>query len=173
MNKKIVTLAALLSLGLTACGPTESTSSSSPVDTGHTGDSTSEVKPQTTYTAVTINNKDDMQDPWYMPGAPMREMSITAKISDTENGNVMQMISDGVMTITSSAIYFTTDKSWEINRYDKPNSSCKSCNRLRVCACTETSSAETDSSHTRTSGRIVRQRAMAIRWRCPPENSCG
>ena len=102
MNKKIVTLAALLSLGLAACGPTESTSSSSPVDTGDTGDSTSEVKPQTTYAAVTINNKDDMQDPWYMPGAPMREMSITAKISDTENGNVMQMISDGVMTITSS-----------------------------------------------------------------------
>lgn len=102
MNKKIVTLAALLSLGLAACGPTKSTSSSSPVDTGDTGDSTSEVKPQTTYTAVTINNKDDMQDPWYMPGAPMREMSITAKISDTENGNVMQMISDGVMTITSS-----------------------------------------------------------------------
>lgn len=102
MNKKIVTLAALLSLGLAACGPTDSTSSSSPVDTGNSGDNTSEVKPQTTYTAVTINNKDDMQDPWYMPGAPMREMSITAKISDTENGNIMQMISDGIMTITSS-----------------------------------------------------------------------
>src|SRR6266850_3335848 len=52
-------------------------------------------------------------------------------------------------------------------------SSCRSCRRFNSCAWTETSSAETDSSQIRTSGRRVSARAIAILWRWPPENSCG
>ncbi len=40
-------------------------------------------------------------------------------------------------------------------------------------ACTDTSSAETGSSATRMSGRSASARAMPMRWRWPPENSCG
>jgi len=46
----------------------------------------------------------------------------------------------------------------------------RSCN---TCACTDTSSAETASSATSTSGRSASARASPIRWRWPPENSCG
>ncbi len=60
-----------------------------------------------------------------------------------------------------------------MNRYASPNSSCRSSSRFSTCACTDTSSADTDSSQISTSGFIVRQRAIAIRCRWPPENSCG
>ena len=36
-----------------------------------------------------------------------------------------------------------------------------------------TSSAEVGSSKTKICGRKIKARAMAIRWRCPPENSWG
>ena len=42
-----------------------------------------------------------------------------------------------------------------------------------ICAWIETSSAETGSSPTISSGFSARARAMPMRWRCPPENSCG
>ncbi len=45
--------------------------------------------------------------------------------------------------------------------------------RFSVCACTETSSADTGSSATTSLGRVMSARAMAMRWRWPPENSCG
>jgi hypothetical protein len=45
--------------------------------------------------------------------------------------------------------------------------------RLRICACTETSSAEVGSSQISSSGCTASARAMAMRWRWPPENSCG
>jgi hypothetical protein len=35
------------------------------------------------------------------------------------------------------------------------------------------SSAEVGSSSTTSFGRRIIARAMAMRWRCPPENSCG
>lgn len=47
--------------------------------------------------------------------------------------------------------------------FQEPMSSCKSCNKFSTWACTETSSAETDSSQIRISGFKVRQRAIAIR----------
>ena len=78
-----------------------------------------------------------------------------------------------LITMISSAMYLTTARSCEMKMYESLNSSCKSCNRLSTCACTETSRAETDSSQISTSGFIVRQRAMAMRWRWPPENSWG
>ena len=42
-----------------------------------------------------------------------------------------------------------------------------------TCCCTDTSSAEVGSSSTSTSGRSTTARAIAMRWRWPPENSCG
>ena len=45
--------------------------------------------------------------------------------------------------------------------------------RFNAWACTETSSADTGSSATTSFGRVISARAMAMRWRWPPENSCG
>ena len=42
-----------------------------------------------------------------------------------------------------------------------------------ICACTERSSAEVGSSSRMNSGSSAMARAMARRWRWPPENSCG
>jgi hypothetical protein len=43
-------------------------------------------------------------------------------------------------------------------------------NRSRICACTVMSSAETGSSQTSSRGSTARARAIATRWRCPPES---
>ena len=45
--------------------------------------------------------------------------------------------------------------------------------RFRICACTETSRADTGSSATTSFGERAIARAIPIRWRCPPENSWG
>src|SRR4028118_2299994 len=45
--------------------------------------------------------------------------------------------------------------------------------RFRICACTDTSRAEVGSSQTMKSALEASARAMAMRWRWPPENSCG
>ena len=42
-----------------------------------------------------------------------------------------------------------------------------------TCAWIETSSAETGSSQTISFGSTASARAMPMRWRWPPENSCG
>ena len=42
-----------------------------------------------------------------------------------------------------------------------------------TCAWIETSSADTGSSQTISLGCEASARAMPIRWRWPPENSCG
>ena len=60
-----------------------------------------------------------------------------------------------------------------MNSSARPNSCCRSCSRLTICALTETSSAETASSQTIRSGSAASARAMPMRWRWPPENSCG
>ena len=57
--------------------------------------------------------------------------------------------------------------------YVSPNSDCRSFSRLRICACTETSSAETGSSQTISFGFTASARATPMRCRWPPENSCG
>ena len=44
---------------------------------------------------------------------------------------------------------------------------------MRIWSCTSTSSAETGSSHTISSGFSASARAIATRWRCPPESSAG
>jgi hypothetical protein len=46
-------------------------------------------------------------------------------------------------------------------------------NRLMICACTDTSSADSASSAMMRRGFDDSARAMQMRWRWPPENSCG
>ena len=60
-----------------------------------------------------------------------------------------------------------------MKRYVRPKSSCSSSSRLTICAWIETSSAETGSSATISFGRSASARATPMRWRWPPENSCG
>ena len=67
----------------------------------------------------------------------------------------------------------TTLKSCEISRNVKLRSSWSDFSKLRTCAATETSSAETGSSATTNSGSTVRARAITALWRCPPLSSYG
>ena len=55
----------------------------------------------------------------------------------------------------------------------RPRRSRRSTRRLSTWARTETSSAEVGSSATISSGSRARARAMATRWRCPPESCPG
>ncbi|CAM4138094.1 hypothetical protein ROMU108268_17700 [Roseomonas mucosa] len=55
----------------------------------------------------------------------------------------------------------------------RPSRSRSSAKRFTTPACTETSRAETGSSATIISGSTARARAMPMRCRWPPENSCG
>ena len=60
-----------------------------------------------------------------------------------------------------------------MNMYVSPKSFCRLASRLTTCAWIETSSAETGSSSTISDGLSASARATPIRWRWPPENSCG
>ena len=60
-----------------------------------------------------------------------------------------------------------------MKRYVSPKSCWRSFSRLRICAWIETSSADTGSSQTISFGLSASARAMPMRWRWPPENSCG
>jgi len=72
-----------------------------------------------------------------------------------------------------SVIYFTTDKSCEINTYVKPSFNCNSFNKFIIWAWIDTSSALTGSSQITNFGFTARALAIQILWRCPPENSWG
>jgi len=45
--------------------------------------------------------------------------------------------------------------------------------QFRICACTETASAEVGSSRRISLGSTASALRIAMRWRWPPENSCG
>ncbi len=45
--------------------------------------------------------------------------------------------------------------------------------RLITWPCSDTSSEDTGSSATSNDGRVAKARAIPMRWRCPPESSCG
>ncbi len=77
------------------------------------------------------------------------------------------------MTATRSLTFFTTARSWAMKTMVRPNFSFRSARRLRIWACTDTSSAETGSSQISRSGSAISARAMLIRWHWPPENSWG
>ncbi len=68
------------------------------------------------------------------------------------------------MTATRSLTFFTTAKSWAMKSSVRPYSAFRSSSRLRICAWTETSRAETISSQMRSFGRIASDRAIEIRW---------
>jgi hypothetical protein len=50
------------------------------------------------------------------------------------------------MTATRSAMCLTSERSWAMNRYERPSSACKSSRRLRICPRIEMSSVEAGSS---------------------------
>src|SRR5579859_7819696 len=77
------------------------------------------------------------------------------------------------ITAIRSDRWRTTARSCAMNRYVSWNSRCRSCSRLMICAAIETSRAETASSQTMKDGFTASARAIPMRWRWPPENSCG
>ena len=77
------------------------------------------------------------------------------------------------ITPTRSAMWWITARLCEMKRYVRPSRCCSSRIRFSTCACTETSSAEVGSSHTRKRGCVESARAIEIRCRWPPENWCG
>ena len=77
------------------------------------------------------------------------------------------------MTAMRSDTWRTTARSCAMNSSVRSSASWRSTSRLMICAWIETSSAETGSSATMRSGSTASARAMPMRWRWPPENSCG
>ena len=77
------------------------------------------------------------------------------------------------MTAIRSETWRTTPRSCAMKTYVRSNSSCRSSSRFTTCAWIETSSAETGSSATISCGLSASARATPMRWRWPPENSCG
>lgn len=77
------------------------------------------------------------------------------------------------MTAIRSAIIRTTDRSWLMKSSPAPDSTVSDRISPATCAWAEASSAEIGSSPISREGRAARARAMAMRCRCPPENSCG
>ena len=73
----------------------------------------------------------------------------------------------------ASAMCLTTARSCAMKSRPDPARRCRSTSRLITCAWIETSSADTGSSQTISRGSTASARAMPMRWRCPPENSCG
>src|SRR6476661_5523 len=77
------------------------------------------------------------------------------------------------ITPTRSLMCSTTARLWAMKRYVRPSSCWRSSSRLSTWLWIDTSSAETGSSHTTNSGLSASARAMPMRCRWPPENSCG
>ena len=73
--------------------------------------------------------------------------------------------------MTRSEMWRTTFRSCAMNRYVRLNSRWRSLSKFKICACTETSRAETGSSQMISFGLIASARAIPTRWHCPPENS--
>ena len=77
------------------------------------------------------------------------------------------------ITPTRSLMNRMTDRSWEMNRYDSFRSAFSRFIRFSTWAWTDTSRADTGSSHTTNSGFTEIALAIPIRCRWPPENSWG
>lgn len=102
MKKTVVTLAALLSLGLVACNGNAEESSTSPIDTGGgtsspSSDSTP-VDDEPIITGVSITNKDELTAEWFIENGEARILAIET----TPAADNMELLMDGVMKITSS-----------------------------------------------------------------------
>ena len=83
------------------------------------------------------------------------------------------MMSPRNSTQTRSASMRTTARSCEMNSMAMPRSAFRRCRSARMLACTETSSADRISSQSSSDGSATRPRAMATRWRSPPDSSSG
>ena len=77
------------------------------------------------------------------------------------------------ITATRVASCATTGRLCEIKISVSENSRCSRASSSRICAPTDTSSADTGSSAITSSGRKINARAIPIRCLWPPENSCG
>src|SRR5215211_1497434 len=77
------------------------------------------------------------------------------------------------ITATRSAIVRMSARSWVMNSMLRPISLRSWPSSSMIAACTETSSAEVTSSQISTEGCAARARAMATRWRSPPESWSG
>src|SRR6266702_310314 len=77
------------------------------------------------------------------------------------------------MTATRSLRCSMMRRSCAMKSMVRPRRWRRSCSRFRICAWIETSRAETASSATTKRGPTARARAMPMRWRWPPLNSCG
>src|SRR6185369_3104884 len=77
------------------------------------------------------------------------------------------------ITATRWLMWRTTARSCATKRYDSCKRCCSSISTLITCAWIDTSSADTGSSQITRLGSSASARAMAMRWRWPPENSCG
>jgi len=73
------------------------------------------------------------------------------------------------MTYTLSLMTFTRERSCVIKRRESPSLFFRSISNWMICACTDTSSADTTSSQMINLGEIPMDLAIAIRWRWPPE----
>src|SRR5690625_865894 len=79
------------------------------------------------------------------------------------------MIFPRFITAIVSETKRTVEMSWEMNTRPSPNSLLRSISRFSTCARTETSSALVGSSATMIPGSSASARAIATRWRWPPE----
>src|SRR5262245_26973820 len=77
------------------------------------------------------------------------------------------------MTTTRCAISATTPRLWVIRMMAVPVLALSWRSRSRICACTVTSSAVVGSSAMRSFGSQASAIAIMMRWRVPPESSCG
>src|SRR5690625_3484733 len=77
------------------------------------------------------------------------------------------------ITSTSRHSWRSTPRSWVMNTRARSRSICRRESRVRIWACTVTSSEETASSHTSTRGETASARAIATLCSCPPDSSSG
>ena len=128
MKKTVVTLAALLSLGLVACSGNTEESSTSPIDTGDgtsspSSDSTpvdgtsspssdsTPVDDEPIITGVSITNKDELTAQWFIESGEARILAIET----TPAADNMELLMDGAMKITSSDSKVVTTSGLGVN----------------------------------------------------------
>ncbi len=78
-----------------------------------------------------------------------------------------------LMTATRWAIDRTSGRLWVTKSIARPRSRCSAPSSSTIAAWTLTSSAEVTSSQISTSGSQTSARAIATRWRSPPESWSG
>ena len=86
----------------------------------------------------------------------------------------LEFLDDRLLGSTSNAVARSNRRFRKAqNSIDSARRWRSSTRRFRICDWIETSSAETGSSAITSLGRAAIARAMPMRWRWPPENSCG